>query len=51
LNAEAVLLVHDDQAEVREVDFFFDERMCAKDEVNLAAEDASTDIALGAFVE
>ena len=41
LDAEAVLLVDDDEAEVGEVDFFFDEGVGADGEVGFAAEDAA----------
>ncbi len=51
MDAEAVLLVDDDEAEVVEVDFFFDEGVGADGEVDFAAGDAVAGFALGAGVE
>jgi len=51
LDAEAVLLVDDDEPEVGELYFFFDESVGADGEVGFAAEDAGTGVALGAEVE
>ena len=51
LDAEAVLLVDDDEAEVVEVDFFFDQGVGADGEIGFAAEDAAAGFALGAVVE
>jgi hypothetical protein len=51
LDAEAVLLVDDDEAEVVEVDFFFDEGVGPDRQVDLASIDARAGVALGAVVE
>ena len=51
LDAEAVLLVDDDQAEVGEVDFVFLQGVGADDELGFAAHDAALGLALGGGVE
>ena len=50
-NAEAVLLVDDDEAEPIELDFFFDQGVGADDQLRLAAVDEAAIGALAVFVE
>ncbi len=49
--AEAVLLIHDDQAEVGKVDFVLDQRLGADDELGLATQDAAARTALFRGIE
>ena len=51
LHAEAVLFVDDDEAEVGELDFFFNESVRADGEVGFSAEDAPAGVAFGAVVK
>ena len=50
-NAEAVLLVDDDHAQVGKVDFFFDQSVRSDDEIGFAMEDAAAGELLLVFVE
>ena len=45
-HAEAVLLVHDDQAELGELDLLFDQSVGADDQLGVALRDVAADLAL-----
>ena len=51
LHAETVLFVHDHEAQVLEIDLFFDQGVRADGQIGFAAKDAAAGLALGAFVE